>query len=267
MKPARLIVLGIAGLAAVAAAMLMSRPGPAPEPVVVEQKAQVLTKDVLVAAADLPIGTTLKQSDIRWQPWPQDYVPTGVVLREELPGGLQDIEGSIVRVGILPGEPLRREKLVRANSNAFMSAILPSGMRAIAITIDRTGSTSVGGFVLPNDRVDILKTYRDEEGPKGAGDTQTTETILQNVRILAIGQNVQDKNGEKVVTGDTATLEVTPGQAELLALAQKTGVLSLTLRSLADAGEAGKPEEARASKDDTSLTLVRYGVARQASKR
>lgn len=266
MKPARLIVLGIAGLAAAAAAMLMTRPAPPPETVVVERKASVQTKDVLVAAVELPIGNTIKQGELSWQPWPSDFVPPGALTREEVPNGVQEFDGAIVRIALFAGEPVRREKLVRANSNAFMSAILPAGMRAMAISIDRTGSTSAGGFVLPNDRVDIMKTYRDDDGAKSGGDQQSTETILRNIRVLAIGQNVQDKNGEKVVTGDTATLEVTPVQAEILALAQKTGVLSLALRSLADAGTADT-NETRPGKDDTTLTLIRYGVSRQAARR
>ncbi|HMO28086.1 Flp pilus assembly protein CpaB [Enterovirga sp.] len=265
MKPARLIVLGIAGLAACGAALLMARSGRAPAPVMVERKASVQTTDVLVTTAELPIGSTIKPGQLRWQPWPADYVPGGALTQADLPGGIQEFDGAIVRIALFAGEPVRREKLVRANSNAFMSAILPSGMRAVAITIDRTGSSSAGGFVLPNDRVDIMKTYREEDGPKGAGDSQTTETILRNIRVLAIGQNVQDKNGEKVVIGDTATLEVSPSQAETLALAQKTGSLSLALRSLADANPAQADETA--SKDDPSITLVRYGVARQAARR
>lgn len=266
MKPARLIVLGIAALAAAAAAMLMSRPAAPPETVVVERAVSVKTKDILISSAELPIGNTIKPGELRWQPWPSDYVPPGALTRDDVPNGIQEFEGAIVRIGVFAGEPIRREKLVRANSNAFMSAILPSGSRAVAITIDRTGSTSAGGFILPNDRVDILKTYRDEDAAKGGGDAQSTETILRNIRVLAIGQSVQDKNGEKVVTGDTATLEVTPGQAEALTLAQKTGVLSLALRSLADAGTT-EPTEAREAKDDTALTLVRYGVTRQAPRR
>lgn len=267
MKPARLIVLGIAGLAAGAAAMLMSRSGAPPEKVVVERKASVQTIDVLVASKELPIGTTLKQSELTWQPWPSDYVPAGVLTRSELPEGLGEFDGALVRIALLAGEPVRREKLVKANSNAFMSAILPSGMRAVAINIDTSGATSAGGFILPNDRVDILRTYRDEDNSKGGGEAQSTETILRNIRVLAIGQNVQDKNGEKVVTGSNATLEVTPGQAELLTLGQKTGMLSLALRSLADANPESENNEMRPSKDDTSLTLVRYGVARQAARR
>ena len=264
MKPARIVVLGVAILAAGGAALLMQQSSP-PETVVVERKAPVSTTDVLVAGAELPIGMTLKAGDVRWQPWPSDFIPTGSITRPDVPGGLAEFEGSIVRYAFLPGEPLRREKLVKANSNAFMSAILPSGMRAVAISIDTRGSNSAGGFILPNDRVDVLRTYRDDEASKAGGaDVQNSETVLPNIRVLAIGQNIQDKNGEKVVTGETATLEVTPVQAEQLALAQKTGQLSLALRSLAD---AGRTETVREEKNEGGVTVVRYGVARQAARR
>ncbi|WP_375461751.1 Flp pilus assembly protein CpaB [uncultured Enterovirga sp.] len=264
MKPARLIVLAIALGAAGLAAMLMMQSTPT-ETVVVEKVAPVSTVDVLVATSELPVGQTLRPGDLRWQSWPSDYVPTGSITKAQAPGGLEEFTGSIVRQASLAGEPVRREKLVKANSNAFMSAILPSGMRAVAISIDTRGATSAGGFILPNDRVDILRTYRDDEASKSGGvDVQLSETILPNVRILAIGQNIQERNGEKVVSGETATLEVTPSQAEALALAQKTGQLSLALRSLADAGQT---EITREDKSDGSVTVVRYGVSRQSARR
>ncbi|MDB5589516.1 MAG: Flp pilus assembly protein CpaB [Enterovirga sp.] len=244
--------------------LMMQSSGPAAT-VVVERAAPVSTVDVLVAASELPVGHTLKRGDLRWLPWPSDYVPGGSVSRRDVAGESEEFDGSIVRQSFLAGEPIRREKLVKANSNAFMSAILPSGMRAVAISIDTRGATSAGGFVLPNDRVDVLRTYRDDEASKTGGiDVQMSETILPNIRVLAIGQNVQERNGEKVVTGETATLEVTPAQAETLALSQKTGQLSLALRSLADAGQT---EAVREDKSDSGVTVVRYGVARQSARR
>lgn len=265
MKPARLVVLAIALGAAGFAAFLMTRSPAAPPTRIIETKVEVATKDVLVAAIDLPVGQTLKAEDIRWQPWPGDYVPTGAITRNDAPGALEDVSGSIVRSNFFAGEPMRREKLVKANGSGFMSAILPSGMRAIAISIDTRGATSAGGFILPNDRVDILRTSRDEDASKsgGGGDVQLSETILPNIRVLAIGQNVQEKNGEKVVTGETATLEVTGPQAEQIALAQKVGQLSLVLRSLQDAGET----ESKVDNSDRALTVIRFGVARQAARR
>jgi pilus assembly protein CpaB len=264
MNRARLAVLGVALVAGGGAAVMMSGGSP-PPPVVVQAPAPpVNTTDVLVAAADLPMGQTLKPVDLRWQPWPSDMVPNGVVKRTEAPNALEETAGSIVRSAMLGGEPIRRERLIKADGSGFMSAILPSGMRAVAISIDTRGATSAGGFILPNDRVDVLRTFRDDEASKGGGvDVQMSETILSNIRVLAIGQNVQERNGEKVVTGETATLELTPGQAETVTLAQKTGQLSLALRSLVDARNDAPQEE----RGDQALTIVRYGVARPAPRR
>ena len=132
------------------------------------------------------------------------------------------------------GEPIREAKLVNAKGSGFMAAILPSGMRAVSTQI--SPETGAGGFILPNDHVDVILTRRDREAEKATGtEVQTSETILSNVRVLAIDQTVQEKNGQKVVVGKTATLELTPRQVETLALAQQLGSLSLALRSITDA--------------------------------
>ena len=263
MKPARLVVLGIAVLAGGAAAWMMSGGDPPPPPPQPTEAAPMKTVDVLVAAADIPMGQSLKAGDLRWQSWPADTVPTGVMRRNETPTGLEQSTGSLARAAILNGEPIRRERLIKTDGTGFMSAVLPAGSRAVAISIDNRGSTSAGGFILPNDRVDIIRTYRDEESSRSGGaDVHSSETILSNIRVLAIGQNVQERNGEKVVTGETATLELTPGQAELVTLGQKTGQLSLVLRSLADAKEG-----ANADRSPNALTVVRFGVPKQVSKR
>ena len=261
MKPARIIVLLIAVCAAGFAAVIMMSAGGTKQ-VIVETKTPSASADVLVAAIDLPIGQLVKPGDIRWQPWPVDLTPTGALSRAAAPEAVTELTGSVVRYSFLAGEPIRREKLVKTDGSGFMSAVLPSGMRATAISIDTRGASSAGGFILPNDRVDVLKTFRDEEGSKaGGGDVQVSEVILPNIRVLAIGQAVQEKNGEKVVSGETATLEVTPAQAETLALAQRTGQLSLVLRSLLDATQTEAPRE------DRGLTVVRYGAARSVPKR
>ena len=252
--------------AAAGAAVLMM--GRKPEPTIIEAAPPpaVRTEEVLVAAADLPMGQTVRPADLRWQSWPADAVPVGFITRSATPGALDETTGSIARQPFLVGEPIRREKLIRADGSGFMSAILPSGMRAVAITIDTRGATSAGGFILPNDRVDVLRTYRDDDASRSGGaDVHMSETILQNIRILAIGQTVQERNGEKVVTGETATLELTPAQAELVTLAQKVGQLSLALRSLTDANQTNStPREERS---ESGLTIVRFGVAKQAPKR
>ncbi|HEX2266065.1 MAG TPA: Flp pilus assembly protein CpaB [Solirubrobacterales bacterium] len=253
MKPARLAVLGVAILSGGAAALMMGRGAPPPAPPAPVLKA-ANTSDVLVAAGDLPLGQTLRAGDLRWQPWPAEAVPPGASVRLMRPGAVEDIAGSMVRSAFLAGEPIRRERLIKANGSGFMSAILPSGMRAVAISIDTRGASSAGGFIQPKDRVDVLRTA-------SGGEEQLTDTILSNIRVLAIGQNIQERNGEKVVTGETATLELTPGQAEEVILAQKTGQLSLALRSLADAQQVEMREER-----ESVLTIVRYGVPKQAAK-
>ena len=265
MKPARLAVLGIAVTAGGAAALLMSggEPPPAPPPTIVQAAPSIKTVDVLVAGVDVGLGRTLKPGDLRWQSWPEDAASSGFIRRSEAPEGLEQTTGAIARASFLAGEPIRRERLIKADGSGFMSAILPTGMRAVAISIDTRGATSAGGFVLPNDRVDIIRTYRDDEASRAGGaDVHQSQTILTNVRVLAIGQNVQERDGERVVTGETATLEVTPSQAELLALAQKTGQLSLVLRSLADVNQAAEP-----AREDSAVVVVRHGVSHQAPRR
>jgi pilus assembly protein CpaB len=267
MKPAKIAVLGIALLSAGGAVMLMNSGGtpPPPPPLMTEAAPPIRMAEVLVAAADLPMGQNLKPADLRWQNWPVDGVPPGAITRSDAPKGVEDMTGSLVRSAFLVGEPIRREKLIKADGSGFMSAILPAGMRAVAISIDTRGATTAGGFILPNDRVDVLRTYRDDEAARaGGGESHMAETILSNIRVLAIGQNVQERNGERVVTGETATLELTPGQSEQVVLAQKTGQLSLVLRSLADANAVETPREEKA---ETGLTVVRYGVSKQTSKR
>ena len=265
MKPARVAVLAVAILAGGAAAFMMTgSPTPPAAPPNAPPAPAVAMSQVLVAAADLPMGQGLKASDLRWQPWPAEMIPAGSISRKDSPGALEEVAGSIVRNNFLAGEPIRREKLIKADGSGYMSAILPSGMRAVAISIDNRGASSAGGFILPNDRVDVLRTYRDDESSRVAGgEVHRTETILVNIRVLAIGQNVQERNGDKVVTGETATLELTPAQAEVVTLAQKVGHLSLALRSLADAQHV---EESREERDGT-VTIVRYGVPKQAVKR
>jgi pilus assembly protein CpaB len=127
-------------------------------------------------------------------------------------------------------------------------------MRAVAISIDNRGATSAGGFILPNDRVDVIRTVQGVEGVP-----PTSETILTNIRVLAIGQTIQERNGEKVITGETATLELNPPQAELVILAQKVGQLSLALRSLEDVNETGTPKR----EGPNALQVIRFGVQQQ----
>ncbi|CAA2145414.1 MULTISPECIES: Flp pilus assembly protein CpaB [Methylobacterium] len=268
MKPARLAVIAIALAAGSGAAFLMSgSDAPPPVQTVVEAPPPppLPVTDVLVAAADLPMGQNIQAADLRWQPWPDQAITAGYITRTASPNGMDTIVGSIVRTAFLAGEPIRPQKLARSDGG-FMAAILPSGMRAVAIVTDTRGSSSAGGFILPNDHVDVIRTYRDEDASRsGGGEVQISETLLTDIRVLAVGQIVQERNGTNVVTGETATLALTPAQAETVTLAQKVGQLSLSLRSLMDAGRTvDAPPE---TQQDTALTVVRFGVAKQQPRR
>jgi pilus assembly protein CpaB len=257
---ARAVVLGISLLTMVAAYMMIGPSAP-PEPVrVVQEAPRARTVDVLIAAADLPLGNTLTPNDVRWVAWPEDHVPQGAIRRDQAPQGDTQAVGALVRSAFVAAEPIRAEKLIRPDGSGFLSAVLPAGKRAVAIAIDRAGNSTAGGFVLPNDRVDLIRIGR-QEGQQG-GDGFVSETILTNIKVLAIGQQVQERNGERVVVGETATLELDPRQVEVVTLAQRSGTLSMALRSLADAGQIIPPE----ANERQGLTLVRFGVTTQSAR-
>jgi pilus assembly protein CpaB len=139
-----------------------------------------------------------------------------------------------------------------------MAAILPTGMRAVSTEI--SPETGAGGFILPNDRVDVLLT-KHEKDPKGSTDTIVSEIILGNVRVLAIDQAPKEKDGQNALVGRTVTLELKPEQVETLARSRQTGTLSLALRSIADVNMIENRSDDRAAKRSDSINVVRYGVA------
>jgi pilus assembly protein CpaB len=261
MTPARIAILGIAVTAGVVAAYLASGSDPA-APLPVQQAApSIRTVEVLVSAVEIPLGGTVGPKELKWQTWPADGAGQGFITKQGQPTGIEDFTGAIARASMLPGEPVRREKLIKSDTAGVLSALLPAGSRAIAITIDNRGANTAGGFILPNDRVDVIRIYRDDAASKVQGsDVVVSETLLRNIRVLAIGQNIQERNGEKVVVGETATLELDPRQVETVTLAQRQGQLSLSLRSLRD---MAKTDEQIVKPEDVNLTIVRYGTSSQ----
>src|SRR6202453_4841174 len=246
MKPARLIVLVIALAAGGVAAMLASGlrqpqapPAPPPAP-------PLATVDVLVAKADLNIGQTVNDKDMGWQLWPAASAGN-FIKKADRPDAMKEFVGAIVRSPVVAGEPIRDSKVVTGKNGGYMAVLLPKGMRAISMDI--AADTSAGGFILPNDHVDVLLTHRDKAAEKLSGvEKYVSETILRNVRVLAVDQVLGEKDGQKVVIGKTATIELDPHQAETLALAHQTGTLSLTLRSLLDS-QSPTPEGGEAKEE------------------
>ncbi|HEY8580271.1 MAG TPA: Flp pilus assembly protein CpaB [Beijerinckiaceae bacterium] len=254
MKVARLAVAGVAITAGLIAYMLSgSEPAPQQSPVVV-QKPAVETDWILVAKNDLQVGTPLKATDLAWAEWPRNAVSQVAIARSQEANAQQELTGAITRAPFFAGEPIRRDKIVKSANAGFLSAILPAGQRAVSINIDSSGASSAGGFILPNDRVDVLLTAATQDGAE-------TTTVLSAVRVLAIGQNITEKDGEKVVTGSHATLDVTPAQATKLTLAQRQGQLSLVLRSMLDGTTKRSAEDEIDEELDRRLTVVRYGVS------
>jgi pilus assembly protein CpaB len=259
MKAARLVVLTVAIAAGGVAALLAGRSEKPPE-VKNAPAPQIATVEVLVAKADIGMGQTVSPGDVRWQEWPAAAASSGNFIRKtDRPNAVETLSGTIARYPFVNGEPIREAKLVNSKGSGFMAAILPAGMRAISTQI--SPETGAGGFILPNDHVDVILTRRDQAADKAAGgDTHSSETVLTNVRVLAIDQNVQEKDGQKVVVGKTATLELTPAQTETLALSQQLGTLSLALRSIADASHDTPQSEDKSGARRAGVNIVRFGV-------
>jgi pilus assembly protein CpaB len=262
MKPARIIVLVIAIAAGGIAALLAGRseaPPPAPAPV-----AQIETVEVLIAGNDIGLGSTVSSQDLRWQTWPAESAGSQFIRKGDNPGAINQLAGSITRASFANGEPIREAKLIKAKGSGYMAAILPKGKRAIAIDI--APDTSAAGFILPNDHVDIILSRRDnKDADKAAGaDPHTGEIILSNIRVLAIDQTVEDKNGQRVVIGKTATLELSPHQSEMLARAKLMGVLTMSLRSIVDFD--GANDEDGNTEARQNINVVRFGVSATTSK-
>ncbi len=275
MKPARIIVICIAAVAAIGLALVVRAMGsPSGQPAAVAAAAPgptVPMAKVLVAARDLEPGKRLEDADLEWKDWPVAEVnplfitdgataipaaeaeaakPEGAAARvvrtatELATGGAEsDYFGSVVREPILAGEPITARKIVRAGDSGYMAAYLEPGMRAMAIAVNV--ETAAGGFILPGDRVDVLLTRETNLGNMGVEGSEKTKfsssTVMQNVKVLAIDQSTRAGDDEQTVVGATATLEVAPRDAEALALAKSEGSLSLVLRSYADtAGPTGR---------------------------
>ncbi len=266
MKRARIIVLLVALAAGGVAAMLASGNRTPEAPKAPPPPPPLATVDVLIAKNDLDTGQVVGARDVAWQTWPAASTGSNFIRKSDRPDAIKDFVGAVVRTPVAAGEPIRDSKVVSAKAGGFLAAVLPHGMRAISMDI--AADTSAGGFILPNDHVDILLTHRDKAAEKLSGiEKYVSETILRNVRVLAVDQVLGEKDGQKVVIGKTATIELDPRQAETLALARQTGTLSLTLRSLLDS-QSPTPEGGEAKEESrTTVSTVRYGVTTQSTPR
>jgi pilus assembly protein CpaB len=188
---------------------------------------------VLVAKSDLYIGDTVKPSDVAWQVWPDGPLPASYIVLGK--ARLQDVAGTLVTNKIAAGDPITLAHLTRPTDKGGLAAVLRPGYRAVTVNV--TPSTGMAGFLAPGDRVDVILTHTVAAAGPGAVTRHVSETVLRGVRVVGVDQSLTDKKDDKKdpVIPKTTTLEVTPKQAEVIAVAGDMGVLSLALDSLAGA--------------------------------
>lgn len=260
MKRAQIIGLSVAlGAGGLAFFMARSMLKPPPPPVIQTEKVDAV--QVLVARADIGLGSVANEQSFRWQDWPREAVSPAFITKNKQPNAVRDMSGSIARSPVLTGEPITTTKLIKSGSGGVLAAILPTGMRAVSTKISEV--SAAGKMILPNDRVDVILTARSRS--RGGTDEINSDTILRNVRVLAIGQMLEVKEGKKNAEGNVATLELSPAQAETLALANMRGELSLALRSIADLDPKLGPMSDEVKRDrGTAVRILRYGQKQRA---
>lgn len=208
-------------------------------------------KRVLVAAADLPAGTLIQPKHLRWQPWPEESLAAAYLA--EGAATIDDFAGAVARARLAAGQPVSDGLIVRPGDRGFLAAVLAPGMRAVTVPVNAT--TGIAGFVFPGDRVDLILTHALAEG--AGGRRHAAETVLGDVRVIAVDQKVDDPQGQARVA-KTATLELTPKQAEVVAMLTDLGRLTLSLRSLArpEGAAAGDPAEAPSYTLDSEVSAL-----------
>ena len=260
-----MFVLAI-GSAVMAGLMAKGFIGKKPDVQVVEQP-MAKTVDVLIAAKDVLMGDRFGAGTLVWKSWPEDNVLATMITKDAKPDAMVELENARARLALYEGEYVMEKKIVRAGAGGFMSAILPKGMRAISVAI--SSRSSAGGFILPDDRVDVILTKKiDANGQSSV----KSETVLSNVRVLAVNQVYRQANEGDAVTvekGETATLELTPKQSEVVAMVESAGELSLALRSIAENDGKNMATEGpilsdtysgKAKRVGNDTLFVRYGV-------
>lgn len=257
MKPARILLIVVALVAGGLAAFLATRGGntPAPQTVEVTETRPEPKDRVLVATRAIGLGQRLTASDVDWQDWPEGALRAEYITAGQVPDAPTQVAGAVARFEFFPGEPIREAKLVRSEQG-YLSAVITEGMRAVSIPV--TPESASGGYIVPNDRVDVVLTR---------SGSSFSETILANVRVLAIGKRLgeigttagttdpQEPTSQVFEGSQVATLELSPTQSETILNATSAGRLALVLRSVADFAQSPSAEQGRTQ----AVRLIRYG--------
>jgi pilus assembly protein CpaB len=290
MGATRIAILATAAIAAIGIALIvrqMASHHAAPPPAVAQvvETAKPMTQ-VLVAKRDLPVGTRLAAGDLGWQAWPAEAVNPVYITDGQAPvapptdaaamararagqaakaaeaavggtvGPMEQIYGSIVREAVLSNEPITKAKLVRGGEGGYMAVVLRPGMRAMAVPINVSGAA--GGFILPGDRIDVMQGHAVDGGAASGHAGFTAQTLLRNIRVLAIDQTTQAPKAGQSLIGAVATLEVPAQDAEVLVRAKAQGDVTLVLRSYSDtSGPSGRG--GASTQDVGSVRIIRNG--------
>jgi pilus assembly protein CpaB len=266
------IALGAAGITAMLAnnwinseraALMALNSGP--------QESQQVTQ-VLIVKDNLKAGNFVRAENLKWQNWPEDglaeeYVVKGI--RQQ-----KDFIGAVVRNAITPGQPMTDNLVVHPGERGFLAAVLGIGNRAVSVPVNAT--SGISGFIFPGDRVDLILTSRfnSKDADGKILNRYVTKTLLSGIRVLAIDQKTESKNGE-VNPAKTVTIEVTPKQAEKIAIGMAMGSLSLSLQSLArDQNNMDGSASIKAAQDngrgftlDTDVNALVAGLAKRGAKK
>ena len=223
------------------------------------------SKSVLVAKADLKRGQILRPEDTTWQVWPEGALDKNYIVLggpPVPPRTPESFAGNVSRNPITAGEPITDTKVIAPGGRGFLAAVLRPGMRAISVPV--TITSGIAGFIFPGDQIDLMLTYTVPSAVLGAGfEHKAVQTVMRNVRVVAIDQRMESKPGE-AVPAHTATFEVTPKQSEVIALASKLGEMFLTLRSLVPASQEAAATE-MATSEGAGLNPINAPVAASAT--
>lgn len=230
MAQRQIIFLVLAAIVGIGMVFLARNLLSAPQPQKAQAEQPVAATKVLVAKVAVPSGSFLNQKDFEWRSWPSDSPTDGLFVSGNATD--KDYVGGVLREGVKAGEPLLRGRVTMPNEGGFLSAVLQPGMRAMTVKV--TPVSGIAGLMFPNDRVDVILAHRlDRPNDPGESQRRVSETVLQNVRVLALDQKTNDQD-KKPKVAELATLEVSMKQAEKLALVSQMGTLSLVLRSVAN---------------------------------
>lgn len=258
MSRARILLLVVALVAGGLAAFLATRGSAPPPAVAVTQVKPEAKSKVLVASQPIGVGERLTSKTVEWQDWPEGAIRPEYVTIDLVPDAPEKLTGAVARFEFFPGEPIREAKLARADQG-YLSAVIAPGKRAVSI--DVTAASGAGGFIVPNDRVDVVLTRNSNQG-------KLSETILRNIKVLAIGVRLgemgktggnaeeEDPKSKNFTKATIATVELDPGQSERIINAAARGKLSLALRSVVDFNEKIDPN---AAGNNATVQLIRFG--------